>query len=287
MSAKRPQPTIRNFLTFDVEEWYMANYEGDEFSKYRSLPSRIQWETDRLLAICDDHGLKATCFIVGALAEENPEIVRKFHRAGHEIAAHGFAHRLVHRMGPEAFREDLKRSKSILEDLTGDRITGFRAPSWSVTPEILPWFYRILEEEGLEYSSSVYPARTYLFGIRGFPERIHRPVVDGRQVSIFEVPQILMSIFGWKVGFSGGFFLRLFPAWTIKAVLARKNRLGTPAFLYLHPREIDPVAARLPLKGIDRFVHYWNVAGAENKLRNILSGSGREFVTIRDYLRTM
>jgi peptidoglycan/xylan/chitin deacetylase (PgdA/CDA1 family) len=187
-------------------------------------------------------------------------------------------------MTSEAFRTDLRKSIRLLEDLTGEKISGFRAPSWSVSAQILPWFYKILEEEGLTYSSSVYPARTYLFGIPDFPEKIHRPDIGGVSSSIYEVPQGLTSILGQRVGFSGGFFLRLFPAWYIKAALSRKNRQGTPVFLYLHPREIDPKAGRLPLKPIDRFVHYWNVSGTEAKLRNILSNDGFRFMTIRAYL---
>jgi polysaccharide deacetylase family protein (PEP-CTERM system associated) len=285
MTAKRTSPTNRNFLTFDVEEWYMANYESDEFSPYRAAASRIEWETDRLLAICDQHRLRATCFVVGSLAEAKPDIVRRFHRAGHEIASHGYGHRLVYRMTPEEFQADLRKSVCLLEDLIGEKISGFRAPSWSVTEAILPWFYRILEEEGIAYSSSVYPARTYLFGIPGFPQAIHQPEAGGRRVSVVEVPQILTNILGWKVGFSGGFFLRLFPAWYVKAMLVRKNRQGIPAFIYLHPREIDPDAGRLPLKRLDRLVHYWNVAGAEKKLRAILASDKFQFITIRDYLR--
>jgi peptidoglycan/xylan/chitin deacetylase (PgdA/CDA1 family) len=190
-------------------------------------------------------------------------------------------------MTPEVFKADLNKSIRILEDCTGERIKGFRAPSWSVNAEILPWFYRILEEEGIEYSSSVYPARTYLFGIAGFPERIHRPHVGGQRTSVYEVPQVLTSLLGQKVGFSGGFFLRFFPTWFIKSMLSRKNHQGMPACIYVHPREIDPKAERLPLKQIDRFVQYWNVAGTEAKLRKILACDRFEFLTIGAYLRSL
>ncbi|MGA2262685.1 MAG: polysaccharide deacetylase family protein [Acidobacteriota bacterium] len=283
----RSAKSAPNFLTFDVEEWYMANYDSDVFSRYPAAASRIEWETDRLLAICDETGHKATCFCVGRLAQERPEIIRKFHRQGHEIASHGYSHGLVYRMTPEAFKADLNKSIRILEDCTGGRIKGFRAPSWSVTAEILPWFYRILEEAGIEYSSSVYPAWTYLFGIPGFPERIHRPQVGGQRTSVYEVPQVLTSFLGQKVGFSGGFFLRFFPTWFIKSMLSRKNHQGMPAFIYVHPREIDPKAGRLPLKRIDRLVHYWNVAGTEAKLRKILACDRFEFLTIGAYLRRL
>jgi polysaccharide deacetylase family protein (PEP-CTERM system associated) len=278
---------VPNFLTLDVEEWYMANYEGDDFSRYVAAPSRIEWETERLLEICALHGVKATCFIVGTLAEAKPGIVKQFHQAGHEIASHGFAHGLVYRMSPDAFRTDLRRSLRLLEELTGEKVSGFRAPSWSVSGEVLPWYYGILEEEGLSYSSSVYPGRTYLFGIPGFPEKIHRPEIGGRVTPVYEVPQALTRVLGQRIGFSGGFFLRLFPAWYIKAAMARKNRQGTPVFLYLHPREIDPRAARLPLKPVDRLVHYWNVSGADAKLCNILSDGRFRFTTIREYIASI
>jgi polysaccharide deacetylase family protein (PEP-CTERM system associated) len=282
MRSLRPAP---DFLTFDIEEWYMANYGGDVFSTHPSSASRIDWETDRLLGICDEHQIRATCFFVGSLAEERPDIVRKFHQQGHEIATHGYAHGLVYRMTPEAFRADLSRSIRILEDCTGDSIRGFRAPSWSVRADTLLWFYGILEEEGIGYSSSVYPAQTYLYGIRGFPERIHRPEVGGRKTAVYEVPQVLTTLLGKKIGFSGGFFLRIFPTWFIKATLSRKNEQGKSAFIYVHPREIDPEAHRLPLAWIDRFVHYYNVAGAEGKLRKILACDKFEFLTIGEYVR--
>lgn len=284
MKSLKPAP---NLLTLDIEEWYTANYDGDEFPSYPPSASRIDWETDRLLAICDQYSLKATCFFVGTLAEEKPDIVRRFQRAGHEIASHSYRHGLVYRMTPEAFRTDLRKSIRILEDLTGDKIRGYRAPSWSVKADMLSWFYGILEEEGIEYSSSVYPAQTILFGIRGFPEKIHKPEVDGKKTSVYEVPLILTSFFGQRIGFSGGFFLRVFPAWSIKATLSRKNKQGTSAFLYVHPREIDREASRLPLKWIDRLIHYWNIAGTETKLRKILACKRFEFLTISAYIRDL
>ncbi len=276
-----------DFLTFDVEQWYMVNYDGDVDEAHARLPSRLDWEIDRLLAICDDTRVRATTFWVGRLAAERPDLVRKWQREGHEIASHGYNHGLVHRMTPEAFREDLRRSIRTLEDCTGTRVQGYRAPSWSVDTPSLPWFYRVLEEEGIAYSSSVYPARTYLFGIEGFPERIQRPEIDGARVAVYEVPQVLTRVLGRKIGFSGGFFLRLFPAWYIEKMLARANREGTPVFIYLHPREIDPQAPHLPLKGIDRLVQYWNIAGTEAKLRRLLGCGQFQFVTMGDYIRAL
>lgn len=237
MGSKEFSKPAPDFLTFDVEDWYMANYD-DEIPSYPASASRIDWETDRLLSLCDDYRIKATCFCVGKLAEERPEIVRKFHQAGHEIASHGYGHRVVYRMTPEAFKADLNKSIRILEDCTGDKIKGFRAPSWSVKSEILPWFYSILEEAGITYSSSVYPAQTYLFGIRGFPEIIHRPEVAGCKTSVFEVPQILTSIFGQKVGFSGGFFTKTFPSLVYKSNAVEEEPPGE-AGIHIRPPQGD------------------------------------------------
>ena len=265
----------------------MGNYKGLDTSPYVGAASRIEQEIDRLIEICAKHKIRATCFVVGTLAKERPDIVRKLAEAGHEIASHSYHHRLVYEMSPVEFREDLRRSIGGLEDITGRSVAGFRAPSWSVRSPMLPWYYATLEEWGIRYSSSVYPGHTYLYGIAGFPQQIHRPLIDGVQTGVTEIPQRLTRIFGKDIGFSGGFYFRLFPLHFILHNIRRLNREGAPLFIYLHPREIDPRAPRLPLRGLDRMIHYWAVGSCEQKFIRLLQSLSSRYVTMADYVASL
>jgi len=285
--SQNPTPAVPNFLTFDIEEWYMGNYAGLDTSAFAGSPSRLEWEVDRLIGICSQRGIRATCFVVGRLAEEKPALVRRLHDAGHEIASHSYRHDLVHPMSPSSFREDLRRSIDVLQGITGNPILGFRAPSWSVRTPTLPWFYSALAEESIRYSSSVYPGHTYLYGIPGFPQHIHNPVIDGSPSPVVEIPQRLTPFLGKAVGFAGGFYLRLFPLFFITRAVKRANRDGNPVFIYLHPREIDPDAPRLPLRPFDRLVHYWGVRSCERKFVHLLTSLRSPFVTMADFVNAL
>jgi polysaccharide deacetylase family protein (PEP-CTERM system associated) len=280
-------PPTPNFLTFDIEEWYMGNYDGLDTTAFIGSASRLEWEVDRLIEICANYHIRATCFVVGSLADKQPALVKRLQGAGHEIASHSHRHQLVHQMSPSEFREDLRRSIGVLQEITGQPIAGYRAPSWSVTTSILPWYYAVLEETSIRYSSSVYPGHTYLYGISGFPQHIHRPVVDGVRTAITEIPQRLTRLFGKNIGFAGGFYFRLFPLPFILHRIRQTNRHGHPLFIYLHPREIDPRAPRLPLRPLDRLVHYWAVASCEHKFINLLTALRSPFVTMADYVATL
>src|SRR5579871_6485811 len=134
--------SITNFLTFDIEEWFHANYSGLEVSAHdSSVETNLGCLIDRILAMCQEYAVTGTFFILGSVARNKPSIVRKLHSAGHEIASHGYGHELVYSIGPEKFRADLKLSCSILEDITGERVLGFRAASFSVREGVLPWYY--------------------------------------------------------------------------------------------------------------------------------------------------
>lgn len=275
----------KNFLTFDIEEWFHANYEGIDLSPYDSSSTNLETNVDRLIDICTVHDVKSTCFILGDVAKHKPHIVKKLFAAGHEIASHGSSHRLVYPMAPDEFQADLKASTNILEQITGEKVVGFRAPSWSVKPDTLPWFYDILGEEGFLYSSSVYPAKNTLFGIPGFSDTPHYPIVNGREAHILEIPQAVMNLFGNSVGYAGGGFLRFFPTWLIKREIQKKNRRGEPVFIYLHPREIDINQPRLELKGVDKFFHYQGIAGCEKKLATLMDAFGESFIRMDEYAK--
>lgn len=269
-----------NLLTFDIEEWYHANYEGFDPSQYAGQPTHLEALTGRLLDLCARHGVKSTFFVLGSVAEEKPSIVRAIYAGGHEVASHGYGHQSVQSMTPAAFRADLKRSCDVLESIIGAKVLAYRAPSFSVTAETLSWFYDALQENGILCSSSVFPGRTFLYGIRGFPERVHYPVVNGRRIGVLEIPMPRVRLFGRDLGL----YVRLFPAWYLRRRIERDNSVGLPVSLYVHPREIDPEQPRLRLRWPVALIHYWGIAGCERKLETLLARLPGRFRRVRDLL---
>ena len=271
----------RNFLTFDIEEWYHANYASMEGKGCRQEDGSLERNVERLLSACASFNIRTTCFVLGSVAEKKPQLVRKIHAAGHEIASHGQSHRLVYRMSPEEFRKDTERAKKRLEDLTGQPVAGFRAACWSVSRSILPWYYETLESLGFCYSSSVFPVKNFLYGIPDFPAYPHVPRLAGQGTRIIEIPGSVIRLMGQPIGYSGGFYLRLFPSWWIIQAMRNKNRLGIPVFVYLHPREVDPAQQRLRLGLRAGFIHYHNIRSTERKLKALMARFS--FSTMREY----
>ncbi len=276
-----------NFLTFDIEEWYNANYDSVDLSLYSGDNTNLEKNVDRLLDICDEYGIKSTCFVVGDIAKNKPGIVKKIHRQGHEVASHSFDHQLVYKMTQEQFEADLKISLDTLEQIIGEKVLGYRAPSWSLKGETLLWFYPVLHEYGILYSSSVFPGKTFLYGIPDFPQKIHRPVIDGKIQDVWEIPQTLVSFPGKKVGFSGGFYMRFFPAWFINRTIKSANRSDKSVFVYLHPREIDPDSPKLHLPLIERIIHYYGIKGCEKKLHKVIGASSETFIQMKDHIQNL
>ena len=269
---------MSNFLTVDLEEWFHVNYAGIDTGALASTPSNLAELTARLLDLFDRHRTRCSFFILGSVAEKYPQAIRRIHAAGHEIASHGYAHKAVTEMTAAEFRADLLRTSGILESITGGKVAGFRAPSFSVSTGILPWFYATLEELGYRYSSSIFAGRTFLYGIPDFPYRVHAPAGDGWRTSVVELPvtRIRLGVATLPL------YIRLFPAGVILRQIRRENTAGRPAMLYLHPREIDPAQPRLPLTRAQAAIHYFGIAGCERKLRRVLDGA--PFTTIAEYL---
>lgn len=271
-----------NLLTFDVEEWFHANYDGVDLSVHRGGGSRFRAQMEDVFQLCRDANCKATFFVLGCIAEDYPDIVRMMAAEGHEVASHGYGHELAYRQSAEAFRLDVKRSIDILESVTGKKVLGYRAPSWSIV-ESNVCFLEILEDMELCYDASIFPVKTFLYGIPDAPTSIHRPVIKGRELSLTEVPTSIMRVFGRNVGFSGGFYFRLFPNMLVKHVIASLNRRGEPAVIYLHPRELDPEEQRLSLPFKENFIHYHNIGNTRAKLTKIISAF--RFTSIGSYLK--
>ena len=277
---------VQNFLTFDIEEWYNANFSSLKLGNVNTQLSNLESNVDRLIDICAKKDVKSTCFILGKLAETKPHIVKKLYNAGHEIACHSYNHKLIYEMTSDEFYKDTKKACELLEGLIGEKVKGFRAPSWSVNEKILDWYYDVLSANGIAYSSSVYPASTYLYGLPNFPTHIHYPVVNGITKEVVEIPQTLINVLGKPVGFSGGFFLRVFPAWFINKNIFRLNKKGKNVFVYLHPHEIDTNIPKANLSLKESLIFYWNIKNTENKFCKIIDKQQKTFVDMKSFVET-
>lgn len=271
---------MNNILTVDVEDWYHGNYRSLPADLVRS-PELVSRNTLDLLELLARHGARATFFVLGEVAERYPELVRAIAAGGHEIASHGYRHDLVYEGGPDVFRAEVRRSKTILEDAGGRPVFGYRAPSWSLTAKT-PWAWEILEEEGYRYSASVFPVANYLYGIAGAPRVPYQP--DPR-LSLTEFPASCGRMFGRRVPFAGGFYLRLLPAAALRFFEKQLNRAGLPVVYYLHPREIDARQPRLPLGSrLESFIHHYGLSKSRAKFAAILARntlvSFREFYSL-------
>jgi polysaccharide deacetylase family protein (PEP-CTERM system associated) len=260
-----------NAMTVDVEDYFHVSvFDGVvPRSRWESLESRVERNTDRLLQIFADAGVTATFFVLGWVAERHPGLVRRIADEGHEVASHGYAHRLVYDLTPSMFRDDIRRSKAALQNATGMAVEGYRAPSYSVTPRSL-WALDVLIEEGFRYDSSIFPIHHDRYGIpvsSRHPYRLNRP--GG---SIIEVPgsTVRWGVFNFPV--AGGGYFRILPyPWT-RWGIAQLNRVeNRPAIFYMHPWEIDPDQPRLSAGMLSRFRHYRNLGETEGRLKRLLA----------------
>ena len=268
-AADEPEPIV-NAMTIDVEDYFHVSvFDGIlPRSTWDTLESRVCANTSRLLDILDEHNVRGTFFVLGWVAERFPDLVSRIAARGHEIASHGYAHRLVYDQTRASFREDVRRAKSLLEDASGRRVLGYRAPSYSITPRSL-WALDVLLEEGYEYDSSIFPIRHDRYGIPISPRHpflIHRSA--GR---IIEVPGSTLRVAGINLPVGGGGYFRILPYRYTRWGLRRLNGSGASAIFYLHPWEIDPEQPRLRAGRLGRFRHYRNLHCCEERLRALLT----------------
>jgi polysaccharide deacetylase family protein (PEP-CTERM system associated) len=272
MSAStRPQAdTTINAMTIDVEDYFHVSVFDGAVPRHRwdDLESRVAANTDRLAEIFAETGVRATFFVLGWVAERLPDMVRRLAGAGHEIASHGFSHRLIYDQTRRAFREDVKRAKAVLEDAAGCAVHGYRAPSYSITPRSL-WALDVLIEEGYRYDSSIFPMHHDRYGIPVSPR--HAYVIQRDHGSLVEVPASTVRMGPLNLPIGGGGYFRILPYGWTRWGIARVNRVERrPAVFYLHPWEIDPRQPRLPASGLSRFRHYRNLGQTESRLRALL-----------------
>ncbi len=267
-SRRRMRCAVANAMTIDVEDYFQVEAFASTIdrSDWETLPHRVERNTERLLEILAENGVEATFFILGWVAERHPRLVRGVVAGGHEVASHGSGHLRADRQSPEEFRDDVRRSKRVLEDLSGVPVRGYRAPTFSIGSGS-KWAHTILAEEGYSYSSSVYPVRHDLYGTPEAPRTPFSPAAG-----MLEIPLTSARMLGVDMPASGGGYFRLLPYQVTRGLLHYARRVNrSPAVFYLHPWEIDPEQPRqhsAPWKS--RFRHYLNLDRTEPRLRRLL-----------------
>ncbi len=277
--------TPTNYLSIDVEDYFhVSAFEAiSPPASWERRELRVERNTERLLQLLAEHGALATFFILGWVAERCPDLVRRIGAAGHEIASHGYGHRRVGTQNREEFRTDLRRSKTVLEDLSGTAVLGYRAPSYSISARTW-WAFDELCEAGFRYDSSIFPVPHDLYGLADWPrfpgpaERVEggawRPATgpaEGRW-RLLEIPITTLALGGRNWPIAGGGYFRLFPYALTRWGLQRINRRDRQPFIfYLHPWEVDPDQPRMHGAGWkSRTRHYLNLHRTEGRLRRLL-----------------
>ncbi|HYJ53787.1 MAG TPA: XrtA system polysaccharide deacetylase [Allosphingosinicella sp.] len=261
---------MKNALSVDVEDWFQvgAFERVIDRSDWDSLPRRVERNTDQVLALFEEAGVKATFFTLGWVAARHPALIRRIAEAGHEVASHGWDHRRVFTLGEAAFRADLAEARAAIEDAAGARVHGYRAPSFSIDRRT-PWAHEVLAGEDYAYSSSVAPVRHDHYGWRDASRFAWRPVAGSQ---LIELPVTTFEMAGLRFAAGGGGFFRLLPYALSNWAVSRVNRTDErPAIFYFHPWEVDPGQPRVagaPWKS--RLRHYTNLSGMRPKLLKLL-----------------
>jgi polysaccharide deacetylase family protein (PEP-CTERM system associated) len=263
--CRRSSAPLQNAFSVDVEEWFhiLRSATAPRREDWSALESRSDANVNRLLDLLHEHGVRATFFWLGWMAEEHKLLLRRCSEAGHEIASHGYHHVLPWDVGPVGFKEDIERARKVLEDLAGRSIHGFRTAGFGVHGET-EWAFEVIKEAGYEYDSSVFPSyhsRRCIHHWQAGPYWISTKA--GRLV---EIPLSAVSLLGYKLFLFGGGYLRLAPQRLIQWGVRQLHRGGAPLIVYVHPREVDPQQPRLPLSALRRFRCYVNLGSTMPKL---------------------
>lgn len=257
-------------FSVDVEDWFhiLDLPSTPPLSCWDSFPSHVEKNFLKLLDIFGGNETRVTCFFLGWVAEKFPHLVRKAAEQGHEVASHGYAHRLVYEQTPAEFLEDARKSKMILESIAGRPVIGYRSSGFSVT-EKTPWFFETLMEAGFRYDSSIFPAPRQHGGMNG--AHLAPYVINSTRGVLTEFPMTVVKILGKPMCFFGGGYLRFYPYSMIKTMTEKVRSEGRPVIFYIHPREVDPHHPRLPMGAIRAFKSYVNLASVESKIRRLIS----------------
>jgi polysaccharide deacetylase family protein (PEP-CTERM system associated) len=264
---------IVNGLSVDVEDWFQVGAFENVIDRadWDAIKTRVESNVDRIIDLFAQAQVKATFFTLGWVAQRHPAMIRRIADAGHEIASHGYDHARVFTFDRRQFAEDIRKARAILEDCSGQQVTGYRAPSFSIDQRT-PWAYDELADQGYVYSSSVAPVTHDHYGWPQAPRFAFRPLADS---GLIEVPVTTAMLGGRRVAAGGGGFFRVLPygfsRWAIRQVNRRERR---PAVFYFHPWEVDPDQPRVadaPMRS--KLRHYTNLDRMADKLTDLV----REF----------
>jgi polysaccharide deacetylase family protein (PEP-CTERM system associated) len=261
---------MKNALTVDLEDYFhVSAYAGKvRLQDWDSYPSRVEENTDRLLALLAENNCLATFFVLGWVAEKKPEIVARVAAAGHEIACHSLLHRRIFDLTPQEFREDTHRAKAVIESVTGKRVVGYRAPSFSIIKKSY-WALDILVEEGFQYDSSIFPVEHPSYGVPDAPRTSYWINTASGRILEFPMPTLMIGSRRSPVG--GGAYLRFLPySYTRWAIWHLNQQENFPVCVYIHPWELDPEQPRMGGSLSARARHYFGLRGTESKLRKLL-----------------
>ena len=263
-------PQVINAMSVDVEDYFQVSAFSSVINRkqWDSLPCRVEKNISRILELFSESNVKATFFTLGWIADRYPMAIKEIFDAGHEIASHGYAHERIVHQNPRQFFDDVSRSKKILEDLTGQSVLGYRAPSYSIVSDTL-WAHDVLAEVGYQYSSSVVPVSHDLYGIPG-GHRFPYLVAGGK---LLEIPISTIGLAGKNINCGGGGWFRLFPysftRWAISSINVAERK---PCVFYFHPWEIDPLQPRVKGASVrSRFRHYLNLSKTTMRLSKLLT----------------
>lgn len=262
----RGSDTIWNALTVDVEDYFMVSAfaAGIKFEDWPRYECRVERNTHRILELFAKYGVKGTFFVLGWVAENYPALVKDIQSAGHEIASHGYNHRLIYDLTQDEFRADIRRAKRAVEDITGVAVNGYRATSYSIVKQTF-WALDILVEEGFRYDSSIYPIHHDRYGVPGAQRFVH--TIKTNAGDILEIPPTTFKLLGQNIPAAGGGYFRLYPLQLTKAIIRRINEIEKKtAVIYIHPWEIDMDQPRLQGSLLTKFRHYVNLRTTEQKL---------------------
>jgi polysaccharide deacetylase family protein (PEP-CTERM system associated) len=258
-------------LTFDIEDWFQVeNLKGAIDKKdWEKKESRVEKNTQKLLQILDEHNTKATFFVLGWIAERVPELIKDIASKGHEVASHGYGHELLYEIGEKKFREDIRKSKEILKDITGKKPIGYRAPNFSITD----WAIKILREEGFVYDSSLFPSDFHdRYGkIEGLEADSNKGIFEISK-NFYEITIPVLKLMNKKIPWGGGGYFRILPYTIYKKGIKKILNDSSNFLFYLHPWELDPEQPKVKrIKWNYKLRHYIGLKSTENKLGKLLT----------------
>ena len=257
-------------MSVDVEDYFQVSAFDRVVSRagWDTFDGRVVRSTERILELFEAVRVRATFFVLGWVADRHPALVRLIARSGHEIASHGYHHQLLYMLTPQQFRDDVRAAKAVLEDTTGGRVLGFRAPSYSLISSTF-WAVDILIEEGYIYDTSIFPIHHDRYGIPGAPRHVHR--IDRPGGGLIEMPASTVRLGRLNFPIAGGGYFRLLPyGWTRWGIARVNSRERQPVIFYLHPWEVDPDQPRLRVGPATRMRHYGGLTRTALRLKRLL-----------------